>query len=325
MSLVLPKISVIVPVYNVEKYVAKCIDSIINQSYNNVELIIINDGSTDRSRDICDDYSNKDERIILINQEHQGIAATRNTGLDIADGDYIGFVDSDDWVGSDMFYTLYNNAITYDADISMCNFYYVHQDGEYSPYSNPSEGIKVLEGFYKISHNIRLSNNCLWNRIYKSYLFNDIRFPKGKLFEDIFIVHKLVDNANKVVLSADCKYYYLQRENGITLSSFNLSQLDNVEAYIERHNYISAKYPNLEKTCRKFIFSSLLWGVNKAYKSNSINSHKEALIKIIDRVRCYNYLDCGLSAEQKDTLNLLFDNIEKYIIRNEMYYSKSYF
>jgi len=281
----------------------------MKQNYRNLEIIIVNDGSTDKSGEICERYSGEDARIIVIHQENQGLSMARNNALDIASGDYIGFVDSDDWIAPDMYYTLYSNALEYDADIVMCNFYYVHQNGENLPYSNEREAIKVLEGFYKIAHNIRLSNNCVWNRLYKRYLFNDIRFPKGKLFEDIFIMYKLVDKANKVVVSAECKYYYLLREDGITLSSFNTKQMDNVEAYIERHNYISVKYPKLEKTCRKFIFTSLLWGMRKAYMDNSIEIHKEALCEIIDRVRCYNFVNCGLSAEQESLLRLLFKDI----------------
>lgn len=316
-----PKISIIVPVYNVENYISKCLDSVINQSYKNLEIILVDDGSADKSGEICKYYSKKENRIIFIQQEHQGVSMARNTALDIAGGDYIGFIDSDDLATPDMFDTLYNNAIAYDSDISMCNFYYVNQNGEILPYSSENESIKVLEGIYKIAHNIRLSNNYLWNRLYKRYLFDEIRFPRGKVYEDMFVMHKLIDNANKVVLTADCKYYYIRRNNSITLSLFDLKQIDFIEAHIERYDYISSKYPNLEKTSRKFIFLSLLWNMHNAYRDNKIEMHKEALVKIIDRVKCYNYLECGLSAEQKDTLNLLFDDIDAYIIRNEMCYS----
>lgn len=316
MNSIQPKISVIVPVYNVENYISKCIESIINQSYSNLEIIIINDGSTDKSGDICEYYSKKDSRILLIHQGHQGVAMTRNNALDMVSGEYIGWVDSDDWIMPDMFSTLYNNAVEYDADISMCNFYYISEDGKTFPYSNEKEGIKVLEGVYKIIHNIRLANNVLWNRLYKSHLLKNIRFPKGKLFEDIFIMHKLIDNANKVVLASDCKYYYLRRGTGITLSPFNINQMDIVEAYIERYNYISVKYPNLENTCRKFIFTNLLWCMKKAYRENCIGSYEEILCELIDKIRCYDFLDCRLSAEEVSLLKLLFTDINLFV--NEM-------
>ena len=311
----MPKISVIVPVYDVESYISKCLESVINQTYTNLEVIVINDGSTDKSGDICEHYAQKDDRIILKNQEHQGVAIARNNGLDIACGEYIGWVDSDDWVAPDMFYTLYSNAVEYNADISMCNFYYVNESGNITPYSSENEDIKILEGSYKIIHNIRLSNNVLWNRLYKRHLFDDIRFPEGKIFEDIFVVHKLVDKANKIVLAPECKYYYLRRETGITLSPFDISRMDIVEAFIERHKYISLKYPSLEKICRKFIFTNLLWGMHKAYRDNRIDLHKDALRCLIEQVKCYDYLDCRLSADEMELLKLLFADIDSYVNR----------
>jgi glycosyltransferase involved in cell wall biosynthesis len=310
-----PKISIIVPVYNVEDYVPKCFKSIIDQTYENLEIILVDDGSTDKSGDICDEYAKKDNRMIVIHQENQGLSMARNNALDIASGEYIGFVDGDDWIAPDMYSTLYENATKYEADISMCNFYYVSQSGHLSPYSNENTPEKVLEGIYKISHNIRLSNNCVWNRLYKRRLFDDIRFPERKTFEDIFVMHRLVDNANKIVLSTQCKYYYLLRENGITLSPFNLGHMDNFEAYKERYNYISNKYPSLEKVCKKFIFSSLLWVMGKAYAHNRIENHRDVLLQAIDSVRHHDYLDCGLSIEQMVLLKLLFSDIRKYIIK----------
>jgi glycosyltransferase involved in cell wall biosynthesis len=309
----LPKITVIIPVYNVEDYVAECIESVINQNYENLEIIIVDDGSADKSGDICELYAKKDDRIILIHQENQGMSIARNNALDIAKGEYIGFVDSDDWLEADMYCALYDNAAAPNADIAMCNYYYVYKSGQKSPYSNENEGIKVLEGVYKIAHNIRLSNNCIWNRLYKRHLFDDIRFPEGKTFEDVFVMHRVIDNANKLVLSSKCHYYYRRRDNSITLSPFNLKQMDNVDAYIERHNYISAKYPNLEKTSRKFIFSSVLWGMRKAYFDGRIEAHKEELSKIIDGLRRYDFSNCGLNVSEKNLVESLFNNIESYV------------
>jgi len=313
MNLVFPKISVIIPAYNVEDYVAKCLDSIINQTYKNLEIIIVNDGSTDKSGEICERYAKKENRIILIHQENQGMSIARNNALDIATGEYIGFVDSDDWIEPDMYATLYDNIIAHDADISMCNFYYVRTSGQQSPYSNENDDTKILEGIYKIAHNIRLSNNCIWNRLYKRHLFDDIRFPAGKTFEDVFVMHRVMDNANKLVLSSKCLYYYRRRADSITLSPFNMAQMDNVDAYIERHNYVSSKYPSLEKTSRKFIFTSLLWGMRKAYVDGRIEIHKEKLSKIIDGLSCYDFSDCGLSVPEKKLVEALFRDMESYI------------
>ena len=314
MNTMTSKISIIVPVYNVESYVEKCLDSIINQNYINLEIIIVNDGSTDMSGDICENYLKKDDRIVVIHQNNQGLSMARNNGINIATGDYIGFVDSDDWIEPDMFFTLYTIAVENDADISMCNFYYTHDSGYKSPFSNETTGTKVLTGVHKITHNIRIANNFVWNKLYKRSLFNKARFPKDKLYEDIFLVYKLIDSANKMATTSQCKYYYLRRENGITLGKFELDQLNNTEAYIERYEYISNKYPTLEKTCRKQIFLSLLWILRKAYTWNSIEMYKEDINSFISSIKKYNFEDCGLSIHQETLLELLFKNINLYII-----------
>lgn len=309
----LHKISIIVPVYNVENYVSKCFESIINQTYSNLEIIVINDGSTDNSREICDFYLKKDNRIILINQENQGLSMARNNALDICTGDYIGFVDSDDWIEFDMFYTLYTNAITYEADISVCNAINVTESGEIFPYKIDDGNIVVLENFDKIKDHIYGRYNCVWNKLYKRYLFNNIRFPKGKLFEDIFITHQLIDKANKIVKSPEYKYYYLLRNNSITLSPFTLKKMDLVEAQIDKYKYISKKYPDLERICRKYIFIFLIDCMYEAYINGFIEKNQEELLKIINIVKKYDINDCGLTVEQKNILILLFLDIKSYI------------
>lgn len=307
-------ISIIVPVYNVGEYVAKCIESIVNQTYTNLEIIIVNDGSTDNSGAICERYAEKDDRIIIIHQENQGLSMARNNGIDIATGEYIGFIDSDDWIEPDMFETLYTVAVENDADISMCNFYYVHDSGYKSPFSNETTGTKVLTGVHKITHNIRIANNFVWNKLYRRHLFNGTRFPKDKLYEDIFLIYKLIDNANKMVTTSQCEYYYLRRENGITLREFKLNQFDNTEAYIERYEYISNKYPSLEKTCRKQIFLSLLWVLRKAYVWNYIEMYTEEINEFLNMIQKYEFRECGLPTYQENLLELLFENLNSYII-----------
>jgi glycosyltransferase involved in cell wall biosynthesis len=321
MNLILPKISVIVPVYNVENYVSKCIESIINQNYNNLEIIIVNDGSTDKSGDICEYYSKKDDRVVLIHQENQGLSMARNNALDIVSGDYIGFVDSDDWIAPDMFDTLYKNAIEYYADISMCNFYYVHQNGKIVLNANKFGGNNiitktVLENDDKMINYFTfiIYNVVTWNKLYKKHLFNDIRYPSKKIFEDTFTTHKLIDKANKIVAIPDHKYYYLQRNDSITQRNFNLGQLERVEASINRYNYIVAKYPNLESMCRKYIFTDLLACVYKAIMDSAIDIYRNEIKAVIEEVQKYSIYNCGLSERDEKGLILLFNDIRKYII-----------
>lgn len=291
MNLMLPKISIIVIAYNTENHLSQCIESIINQSYSNIEIIVVNDSSIDKS----------DDRIILINQEYQGQSIAKNNALDIVSGEYIAFVDGNDWIEQDMIEILYNNAVEYDADISSCNFIDVDKSKD-----NLSENITILEDFQKISDEIYNSNNFLCNKLFKCHLFNEIRFPESKSFEDAFIIHRLTDNANKVISSSKCKYYRRSYNVDIPL-------IDIIEAYVEKYTYISPKYPELERVCRYNIFINILRSVNSFYLDGTIETRKEMLQKVVDSVRFYDYTDCGLTPGQLNTIKLILNDLKRYI------------
>ena len=314
------KISIIIPVYNVERYVAKCLNSVLNQTYKSLEVIIVNDGSTDKSGYICDYYAKKDRRVILINQENQGLSMARNNAIDIATGSYIGFVDSDDWIRPDMIFNLYNNALKYNADISECGVLFVNenepQDINRKNFDMNENNIIILEKkFDKMAYYIYKSSPYVWNKLFKKNLFNNIRFPQGKVYEDVFTTHKLVDLANRIVKSSQTGYYYLQRSNSLTHNQFNLGQMGLVEAHIEKYEYIKKRYPNthLEKTCQKLIFTSLIHLLNKAYLDNRVDIYINEIGKIINLVRNYRFDDCGLSYAEMDTVKLILSNIRAYV------------
>ena len=168
-------ISVIIPVYKVEEYLPKCLDSVINQTYKNIEIILVNDGSPDKSGVICDMYAGMDNRITVIHKQNEGVAKARNDALDIAKGDYIGFVDSDDWIEPDMFEFLMNNLIKYDADISMCGET-VYENGKIiSSKSNGSVSILDQDGAKKLTVKGG-SMGLIWNKIYKKSILENVRF-----------------------------------------------------------------------------------------------------------------------------------------------------
>ena len=178
-------VSIIVPVYNVEKYLSKCIDSILAQTYKNLEIILVDDGSKDNSGTICDEYSKKDKRIKIIHKPNGGISDVRNHGLKIATGDYIGFVDSDDYIAEDMFETLVSLLEKNDADISIVSFYEYYngkligvRENENVEIMNKVEAIKELLIDRKIQ-------SYTWNKLFKKELFDGLQFPVGKNFEDI--------------------------------------------------------------------------------------------------------------------------------------------
>ena len=218
------KITVIVPVYNVENYLNKCLDSLINQTYKNLEIIVINDGSTDNSGIICQEYAQKDNRIIYIEKENGGLSDARNVGLDKMTGSYVTFIDSDDWVEPDYVEVLYNKLIEYQADIAIGNYYSYNEDeamyyfrinGE-SYYEKLYDNISIFENLYDSKQMKSFSLISAWGKLYKAKLFDDIRFDKGKLGEDGYINQKLYLLVQKVIYINQGLYAYRQRSGSIT-------------------------------------------------------------------------------------------------------------
>lgn len=218
------KITVIVPVYNVEHYLDKCLDSLINQTYKNLEIIVINDGSTDNSGTICQEYAQKDNRIIYIEKKNGGLSDARNVGLDKMTGSYVTFIDSDDWVEPDYVEVLYNKLIEYQADIAIGNYYsynedeamyYFHIDGE-SYYEKVYDNISIFENLYDSKQMKSFSLISAWGKLYKAKLFDDILFDKGKLGEDGYINQKLYLLVQKVIYINQGLYAYRQRSGSIT-------------------------------------------------------------------------------------------------------------
>jgi len=321
------KISIIIPIYNLENYISKCLDSIIMQSYKNIEIIIVNDGSTDKSADICEAYAKKDSRIKVIHQANQGPSVARNTGISVANGNYISFIDADDWIEPDMIEVLYENAYKYNSDISVCNINYVTINGDiilsrdgkspFNIYNFTDDNIVILEGYEKMIKYISQNVNLFWNKLYKKHLFDSVTLPhNNKIHQDVLPTWQLVDKANRMVMSPLCKYNYLSREGSLSkVSYFKPNAITLVEAYIERYNDITQKYPEypkLEKLSRVYIFDSLLYVVNKAYKDDAINEHIEKLENIIDAVRIYDIYNCGLGRIKEKILKMILTDVNKY-------------
>lgn len=233
-----PLISVIIPVYQVEHYVAHCIESVINQTYRNLEIILIDDGSTDESGEICDIYADRDERIRVVHQENAGLSAARNRGIEIAQGEYLSFVDSDDWIDRRFIEILYKISAEAGCDIVQCCFWNVFSDdreetereGNYTVYSPKT---------FSISAYTLLSWKCnvAWNKLYKKSLFEGIRYPKGKIHEDEFTTYKLIWNANNIAVTNTKLYFYRQRTDSIMGSVYSLRRLDAGDAYKEREDF----------------------------------------------------------------------------------------
>lgn len=217
----LPLISIIVPVYNVKEYVEKCLDSICGQTYNNLEIIVVDDGSTDGSGEICDKYAQLDSRIKVFHQSNAGQSAARNKALDIAQGEYLGFVDSDDWIEEDMYEFLYCLLKENHADISICSHY--KDKGEKSISKYASGGVFVFtrdEAIRALVVDKRV-RNYLVDKLYKRQLFENIRLPLNRVYEDLAISYKVFYGAEKVVMREVPKYHYVIREGSTTQSKYN--------------------------------------------------------------------------------------------------------
>lgn len=237
------KISVIIPIYQVEKFLKKCIDTVREQTYQNLEIILVDDGSKDNCPQICDEYAKEDARIRVIHKENGGLSDARNVGIENATGEYLFFVDSDDWIEKETLAHLYAILIENQADIVECQYEKVYQETD-KLLNEKTEEIKVLQSGQALE-NLALENQVnnviVCGKLYKKNLFYEIRFPKGKIHEDEYTTYKLFYIADKIAVTNLKLYYYRQREGSIIVTDFNPKRLDIIQAYEERLAFYQEK------------------------------------------------------------------------------------
>lgn len=232
------QVSVIVPVYNVERYLEKCIQSICGQSFADIEVILVDDGSTDASANICDEWAQRDDRIRVIHKENGGLSDARNAGIDAADGQWLMFVDSDDFITMDTIELLYTAAVKKHCEIALCNMVRVYDDGTTEPFYNPVGEQTIWDGVQRFE---TLKQPSVCNKIFRTELFEGVRFPKGKYYEDTFVYHVLLDRATAVALTGHDGYYYLSRRESILgQPKYTDRYFDMTEAVYERMTYLLA-------------------------------------------------------------------------------------
>lgn len=292
----LPLISVIVAIYNVEEYLRVCLDSLASQTYENIEFILVNDGSSDNSENICSEYLKKDSRFKLINQENMGLSAARNTGIDHAKGQYLGFVDGDDWVDSAMFRSLLDAAEKYHADVAACQFQYVYDDGSIK---TDSAHLFCVSGEEAVRLLLRKEaiQDYVCNKLFAAPLFEGIRYPAGQVFEDISTTYKLFLRAAYVVSIPDANYYYVQRNSGIVRSEKLKNEIDCYFAKYGRYAELSGRFPDLiPELMTDFGHSavkvwSLVWKERRTAKEQYAEALEEISLTIkrtYSEVRAYN-------------------------------------
>lgn len=294
------KISVIVAVYNVDKYIDKCIKSILGQTFKEFELLLINDGSTDKSREICESYFNGNEKIKLINKSNGGLSDARNLGLDIAKGEYITFVDGDDSIDSDYLERLYNNAVSNDADISACSFKRIIGDAiiyedirEIAITLNRNE---AMEEYLKESKTCSVIACC---KLFKKEIFNNIRFPLGRIHEDNFTAHLLINKCNKYSYISYCGYNYLIRKESITGIGFNSKSMDLLLAYNDLENFIDKNYEGLRGYTPVLTLKVNIRLLNAIYDSDKKVLEENIILDNLKEYKWNKFLDKRLTSRYK--------------------------
>lgn len=237
-----PLVTVIVPVYKVEKYLRRCIESIIGQTYQKLEIILVDDGSPDRCGDICEEYAGKDDRIRVFHQKNAGQAAARNLGMDVAQGEWFSFIDSDDFICDHFIERMVGYGITYHADIVSCRWKTGTEETIASPVTSPAEvKVRTYSGrecylkYFTSKKLPALENMCI--KLFQAELFRDLRLIPGRTFEDMAIMHYLFDRAEKVVFADEQLYYYYQSPGSTVRGKFTIRKLNAIKNYEERLDY----------------------------------------------------------------------------------------
>lgn len=239
------KISIIIPVYKVEEYLPKCIDSIINQTYNNLEIILVDDGSPDKCGEICDKYALADNRIKVIHKKNAGVARARNDGIEIATGDYISFVDSDDWLAENAYEILYQGLKRQDADCSVGGCVTViDNEGEFEYKKGSRRAIGCLSA-KEAMKGVLLNGSAVWNRLFKREIFKEIRFPLDRINDDEVVALHAYAECSKIAFLDEDTYFYRIRKNSITTSKFSLKKMDFYYNSIDNLAFVKNMCPEL--------------------------------------------------------------------------------
>ena len=305
-----PLISVIVPVYNVENYLNKCVDSIVNQTYKNLEIILVDDGSTDKCPEICDEWAKKDSRIRVIHKENGGAGDARNAALDTVKSPLIGIVDSDDYILPDMYEKLYNALIENNTDLSVCTY------SLFDMYDNPLPRQRIMPEFHckVVSREEALNTftnpeygseyDFLWTKLYKSEVFNEIRFPKGNKHDDTATIHRIIGVCNKIALLNETLYMYRKHDKSVmgilNKKYFDIHEFHDREFIAQdRYNYfMSINRPDLAEKhgtiseCGVYgVILRTLWKVNfLQYMSDICPLFLDTSYKLIKSGKIKNWL-----------------------------------
>ena len=299
------KVSVIVPIYNVEKYLDRCVESIVDQSYEELEIILVDDGSPDNCPGMCDDWAKKDSRIKVIHKENSGPSSARNVGLDNMTGDYVYFIDSDDYINEKAIETLYELLKQHDADMSYGRFYRVFENetNYYQPVFSNKISVYNEDTFWKMLYSlygtkeVEYAVNMIvpWNKLIKSSVFDGLRFDIDKYYEDERIIHKIIHECKKIVFTDTRLYEYINNPNG-RMSSFSEKHfIDTLEAFSERTVF----FADINKPYTYQAYKHFYWVFREKYFEISDLQYKKQAKRIFKDTykKARSYLKCGSRKE----------------------------
>lgn len=313
-----PIISIIVPIYNVEKYLPRCIESILNQNFKQFELILVNDGSTDNSAKVCDIYDKKDNRIKVIHKKNGGVSSARNAGLKVVNGEYIGFVDPDDYIDKYMYKILYELCENNTCDIGICKLGR-EIDGKLL---NGNKEQKILElnnvEAMKELFKGELYRFSLCNKIYKRKCFKDIIFPEGRIHEDLSTIYKLFANCNKAVYTSYEGYIYVKRENSILTSTYSEKRLQSFIGWDEIINFIAKNYNEvLDQVIATFTYwciDNVFYILSQIKNYNDIKKYLRCVQKYTHKYYFYIKNNNILNNSYKQKIKILNINVTIFIL-----------
>lgn len=292
-----PLVSVIVPIYNVEPYVRKCLDSLKNQTLKQIEVICIDDGSTDKSGEIAEEYKSENwPQFRIIHTDNKGLSAARNKGIDEARVDYLMFVDSDDWVEPDFCELAHRAAVEHQADMVTFGFLF-EQNGKQRRINSAKQPAGIVDEFTAHEY----GSWAVWNKLYRKKLFDGLRFPEGRNSEDVAMTHKLVHRANQIMVMHNVLYHYEFRSDGISNTHTLSNRRDFLAASIERYNdFVSYGYP--EDKCRCLYDSMCGAAIGFLASCNAASHNDPMIIEATSILNKIEGLPSGLSWKQKAAL-----------------------
>lgn len=308
----LPLISVVIPVYNVAEYLPRCLDSVLASTYDNLDIILVDDGSTDISGQICDRYAAQDSRIRVIHQPNGGISAARNTGIENARGQYITFIDSDDYIDEDMIEYLYDLLTKHHCRMSLSSHYVVYNGNKRAMGNGvPDEKRTAKDCITRMCYQGDIDTSA-WAKLYETSVFKSIRYPKRKLFEDIGTTYKTFLASKYIACGFEPKYYYDIRDNSITTTSFNIHKLDLLEQTDRMAEEVMAIYPELKNAVLSRCVYARFSTLNLMLDTEEYRSIRDEIVCYIKRNASKVLQDRKVPFGNKVAICLLCCNFDLY-------------